>query len=151
VLAGFAFTGLLGISAFLGPLKLSLWLPFYFLFCGFLAFLATANLQGYKAHHWQDQLSSALGESGTLSLIVSVIGLLPIGTINKNYLCLMAFVAVAVWGVDHFVRLLIDKSILKNLPLEEAEETTEENIFTITISCCWERNHNDDGQEQERE
>lgn len=127
VLAGFAFTGLLGIVAMqlqspmqphhMEPLihlpVYDLRLPLYFQMCSFIALIFSANFQGYKKHHWQVLLSSALWDSGTLSLLFSMLALLDAYPTIREYIWPMLCIATLTWISDHGIRLWKDTKIMR--------------------------------------
>jgi hypothetical protein len=104
-LAGFSFTGLVGLIVVDATLRLSYKIAIYYLFISFLSFLFSLNVQGYKSSRWHDQISTGIMDSGSLSLILAAAYLI----YNQHYepvfswsLIALSFIA---WITDHAIRL----------------------------------------------
>lgn len=104
-LAGFSFTGLIGIAVVDATIQTHLEYAVYFLFVSFLSFFFSLNLQGYKFRRWHDQLSDALIEAATLSLMacIAVIALKIYPATFVAYF--IAISAALVWGLDFLLRI----------------------------------------------
>jgi hypothetical protein len=104
-LAGFSFTGLLALVILDSALREKFYLSIFYLLASFLAYMWAFNLQGYKANRWQSSAAIGLIESGTLSLLLSVMGILWLPAFDRGFSISLSLLAAFVWGLDHILRL----------------------------------------------
>ncbi len=112
-LGGFSFAGLLAISALDVTSNHDFRFAVYFLLASFLCYLFSLNLQGYKSKRWHDQFATALMDSASLSLIMSIISILQVKALNLSFVAGITGLALLVWAVDHIVRIRILWKYLK--------------------------------------
>jgi hypothetical protein len=103
-LAGFSFAGLLALVALPGSLSERA-LPIWFVLISFLSYLATLNLQGYKAYRWHDQIGDALYEMAALGLIASVITFVLKSELPLAFRTIATTLAASVWLIDFIIRI----------------------------------------------
>ena len=111
-LAGFSFTGLLALAVLDATLRQDFHFGVFYLLISFLCYFFALNLQGYKKRRWHDQFATALIDSASLSLILSIVSILHIQTFKSNFAIGLALFAFFVWVVDHIIRLRIQWSYL---------------------------------------
>jgi len=103
-LAGFSFAGLLALVALPGHLSERA-LPIWYVLVSFLSYLATLNLQGYKASRWHDQIGDALYEMAALGLIASVITFVLKSELPLAFRTIATVLAASVWMFDFIIRI----------------------------------------------
>ena len=106
--AGFSFTGVIALIVLEPAIKQTVKLAVYFLMVSFLSYLWALNLQGYKASRWQDEIAAALADAGSLCLIFALVSLLLQSAFPNVFVYSTSALALAVWIVDHLIRLRID-------------------------------------------
>ena len=111
-LAGFSFAALLAIAV-LDTTTQRFRLPTYYLLISFLSYYFALNLQGYKFARWHDQLGDALVEAASLSLILAVITVVWATYANEPFAWFVIILALAVWLVDHVIRLWLSARYLR--------------------------------------
>jgi hypothetical protein len=112
-MAGFSFSGLLAIVVLDISLSKDFHFAVYYLLMSFLFYLVSLNLQSYKARRWQDQLATALMDSASLCLILSVLSILDPQNFGKYFSYILIVMALLIWFIDHVIRLRIWYKILK--------------------------------------
>jgi hypothetical protein len=123
VMAGFSFTGLLGLAA--APLAITdsgnratlqhaLQLPTYFLLTSFLFYISALNLQGYKRSWRHDLLADALIDGAALSLLSSIIVLVWHASSNSTFTILIGLFAGIVWGLDEAIRTRLTWKVFRD-------------------------------------
>ena len=80
----------------------------FFLLVSFLTYLWALNLQGYKAYRWQGEAATALSETGSLCLVLALVSLLVSSKFGKPFVFATSLLAIAVWFIDHAMRIRID-------------------------------------------
>jgi hypothetical protein len=122
VLAGFSFTGLLGLAvtplAVTDPeararLQHALQLPTYFLLTSFLFYIFALNLQAYKRRWRHDLISDALIDGAALSLLSSIIVIVWDASGNLGFTILIGVFAGAIWGTDQVIRVRLTWKIFR--------------------------------------
>jgi hypothetical protein len=114
-LAGFSFTAVAGLAVLDDKVRVSLQLPTWYVLVSFLAYLTCVNLQSYKSTRWQNQLSSALLEIGSLSLILAVLSIIFGTGFSDLFKFASASIAAFSWILDHTIRLILDNAYLREL------------------------------------
>lgn len=112
-LAGFSFTGLVGLIVLDATLRLNYKVAIFYLLVSFLSFLFSLNVQGYKTRRWHDIISTGIMDAGSLCLILAacyLIGSQPFGVFFSSVLIL---ISIGAWLVDHIIRLSIQWRYLK--------------------------------------
>ncbi|MDP8217680.1 MAG: hypothetical protein P9M03_03025 [Candidatus Theseobacter exili] len=111
--AGFSFSALLAIVVFQDTAKQSFPTTTYYLFISFIFYYCALNVQSYKGPRWQDQLGNVFMDTGSLSLILSIVSCMY--RLQPFYMVyyILIFLGIAVWVVDHIIRLSIERAILK--------------------------------------
>jgi len=122
--AGFSFTGVVALIVLEPATTQSLQGAIFFLLVSFLTYLWALNLQGYKAFRWQGAAAVALGESGSLCLILALISLLVSSKLGRAFVTSASILAGSVWVVDHVTRLRIDWRFLKAMKPPQSGEAT---------------------------
>lgn len=112
-LAGFSFTGVLGLAVVNATLKHDLRLSIYYLLVSFLSYLFVLNLQGYKYNRWHDQVGNAVMESASLALLLSIVAIVFSLSTSIIYQVGLTIMTVAVWLVDHSIRLYLSIKYLR--------------------------------------
>ena len=127
-LAGFSFTGLIGVAVVDAKVQLHLEYAVYFLFVSFLCFFFALNLQGYKFRRWHDQVSDALIEAATLSLMscIAVVALKIYPTTFVAYF--IAVSATIVWILDFWLRVSRMTIYLQGVKQANRLKTTPEFV-----------------------
>ncbi len=116
LLAGFSFTGLTVLLALPGTDVLAI----VYVFVSFLSYLASLNLQSYKAGRWQDQLATALTDAGSLCLVLCVLLLLEHQVfVGHPRLRVFWVVALLWWIVDHLLRVWFMWGCVRDLVEED--------------------------------
>jgi hypothetical protein len=110
-LAGFSFTGLLGLVALPGALTERA-LPIWYVLISFVAYLGALNLQDYKSHRWHDQIGDALTEIATLGLILSVVSFVLNSDLDIAFRVAATGLAVSVWLMDFVIRIVFNYQYL---------------------------------------
>lgn len=110
-LAGFSFTGLLGLVALPGALSERA-LPIWYILVSFLSYFSALNLQGYKAYRWHDQIGDALYDMASLCLIASVITYILKSELPLAFRIIATALAVIVWVIDFSIRIRSNVSYL---------------------------------------
>jgi hypothetical protein len=118
-LTGFSFTGLLAIAVVDSSIQQSLHLSVYYLLISFLCYLFALNLQSYKTHWWHDQLGDFLVEAATLSLLLSVVAIVWTSKQPDGFKYLITILALAVWLLDHIIRIAILWQYLKQMEVTD--------------------------------
>ena len=106
-LAGFSFTGLLGLVLVDATLRKGLRLSIYYLLLSFLGYLFALNMQSYKVKRWQDQLATASTDLASLCLVLSIVGILTTQDFGSSFALSLSILAVFVWVGDHVIRIRI--------------------------------------------
>lgn len=123
VLAGFSFTGLLGLAV--APLAMTepavrerlqhdLQLPTYLLLASFLFYMFALNLQAYKQRWRHDLVGDALVDGAALSLLSSIIVIVWDASRNLNFTILIGLFAGSIWAVDHAIRIRLTWRIFRD-------------------------------------
>jgi hypothetical protein len=103
-LAGFSFTGLLGVTVASTALGTNLDYTAYYLLFSFLSFIATLNIQSYKNFIWLDVLSDMFFDSAILTLILSVAVIIIVATFSL-WVKTLVILGLIFWLVDHAIQL----------------------------------------------
>lgn len=111
-LAGFSFTGLLALAILDATLRQDFHFAVFYLLVSFLCYFFALNLQGYKSKRWHDQFATALMDSASLSLILSIVSILHVQAFNFNFSLGLTLLAFFVWVADHATRLTIQWNYL---------------------------------------
>ena len=111
-LAGFSFTGLLALAVLEATLRQDFHFGVFYLLVSFLCYFFALNLQGYKSKRWHDQFATALIDSASLSLILSVVSILHVQAFKSNFAIGLTIFAFFVWVTDHATRLRIQWTYL---------------------------------------
>lgn len=123
VMAGFSFTGLLGLAV--APLAVTdmnaratlqhaLQLPTYFLLTSFLFYMVALNLQAYKQRWWHDLLGDALIDGASLSLLSSIIVIVWHSSANVRFTIFIGVLAMAIWVGDQVIRFRLSWRIFRS-------------------------------------
>jgi hypothetical protein len=123
VLAGFSFTGLLGLAV--APLAASeptarqhlqhvLQLPTYFLLTSFLFYVFALNLQAYKQTWRHDLLGDAMIDGAALSLLSSIIVIVWDASNNLTFSILIGLFAGLIWLTDEIIRIRLTWKIFRD-------------------------------------
>ena len=124
-LAGFSFTGLIGVAVVDANIQLHLEYAVYFLFVSFLCFFFSLNLQGYKFRRWHDQLSDALIEAATLSLL-ACLAVVALKIYPNTFVAgFIAVSATAVWSLDFYLRVSRMSGYLKMVDYASRDQTKQ--------------------------
>ena len=113
ILAGFSFSGLLAVTIVDSALRQSFSFAVYYLLISFLCYLLSSNMQSYKSKRWHDQLVTAITETASLSLILSILSILHSQAFDANFAVSLSVFAFSVWLVDHIIRLTLQEKYLK--------------------------------------
>lgn len=113
-LAGFSFSALIAIVILDTTLDNNFQLSIYYLFISFLGYMAALNIQGYKIFRWQDHLVTALVDSASLCLILSVVTILITENFNRTLAYFLTFIAMVIWIGDHYLRICFQSEFLKS-------------------------------------
>lgn len=113
VMAGFSFSGLLAMAVLYTTLRQDFHFSVYYLLLSFLFYLSALNLQAYKESRWQDQLATALMDSASLCLILSVVSILNFQNFSPYFAFSLTMLAILVWCIDHFLRIKFQLNYLK--------------------------------------
>lgn len=113
--AGFAFTGVVALAVLEPTIKQSVHRAVFFLLVSFLAYMWAFNAQGYKGRRWEGEMASALGDVGSLCIILALVDLLATSNLGLRFVVGSSILAFAVWGLDHGIRLALDASYLGDL------------------------------------
>ena len=135
VMAGFSFTGLLGLAA--APLAVTepsgranlqsaLQLPTYFLLTSFLFYLSALNIQSYKRRWRHDLLADALIDGAALSLLSSIIVLVWHASSNSTFTILIGLFAGIVWGLDEVIRTRLTWMVYRDKERKKRKEQSHE-------------------------
>ena len=106
--AGFSFTGAFALIVLEPTLRIMVQNPVLFLLVSFLVYLWALNLQSYKSYRWQDQVSTALLDTGSLCLVLALVSLLFSSNFESSFIGLTSGLAVLVWISDYIIRFCID-------------------------------------------
>jgi len=106
--AGFSFTGTIALIVLEPSLRQVVKWAVYFLLVSFLSYLWSLNLQAYKNVRWQSEIASALTDAGSLCLVLALVSLLAHSAFPSPFVYATSSLALAVWTVDHLIRLSID-------------------------------------------
>lgn len=106
--AGFSFTGVIALIVLEASVKQTVKWAVYFLLVSFLSYLWALNFQGYKDVRWQDEVASALSDTGSICLVFALVSLLVNSAFPTAFVYPSSLLAVVVWTVDHVIRLCID-------------------------------------------
>ena len=112
-LAGFSFTGVVGLIVLDPKLRLNYKIAIFYLMISFLTYLFSLNIQGYKTKRWHDLLSTGVMESGSLSLILAACYLIGTQEFGEIYAAVLIFISLGAWLTDHIIRLSIQWRYLK--------------------------------------
>gem|GEM_PF-4185407 len=124
-LCALSYTGLVALALIEGQKQSPFQPAIYYLLTSFLAFLVVMNTQGYKVLQWQSQLSDALFEVGTLSLLLSIGAILVSSTFPEEFVRLLLLVMAFVWAIDHLARIRIESGYYSRLKEKESESSEE--------------------------
>jgi len=114
-MSGFSFTGLLALAIVNAEITTNLDLPVFYLLISFLCYFFALNLQGYKFYRWHDQLSNALIESASLSIILTIVAIIIKAKGITAYSMAIVIISISIWLIDNTIRLLLSYSYFKNL------------------------------------
>jgi hypothetical protein len=106
-LAGFSFTGLIGLIVANAATRTSYKLAIYFLLTSFLCYLFALNLQGYKLWRWIDILSDTAWETASLSLILAIIQTMRAALLGSYFVAGATIMAALIWGADFIARIVL--------------------------------------------
>lgn len=120
--AGFSFSGVVALVVLESAVAVSFKMAVYFLLVSFLGYLASLNLQGYKADRWQGELAEALSDTGSLCLVAALISVLTSSKFDWSFVVGAGVLAAAVWLVDELARLRFDWEYLAALGAVNASE-----------------------------
>lgn len=112
-LAGFSFTGLVGLIVVDATLRLSYKIAIYYLLVSFLSFLFSLNIQGYKSKRWHDQISTGIMDSGSLSLILAVAYLIYNQPYEPEFSLSLIMLSFVAWLTDHAIRVRLPWQFLR--------------------------------------
>jgi len=112
-MAGFSFSGLLAMAVIDTALQQDFHYSVFYLFLSFLCYMFALNLQGYKYIRWRDHLATALMDSASLCIILSVLSILYSQNFRKWLAHSLAIGAILVWFIDHGLRIKLDYAFLK--------------------------------------
>ena len=119
-----SFVALYGLSAIPGNLA-ERSMPIWFALVGFLASLASLNIQGYKATRAHDQVADALFEMGSCAIVASVIVFVAAAPIPLLIRQAAIALAIMVWLVDYMFRIQIMFKFLEALEHVERRSRTD--------------------------
>ena len=107
-LAGFSFTGALGLLAYgTAPNTSDIRIPSFYVFISFICYLFSLNVQSYKALRWHDHIGAGMLDMGTFCLILSVVSMFLLIKFDLPYkISILAF-SSTVWLQDLVVRINI--------------------------------------------
>jgi hypothetical protein len=114
ILAGFSYSGLLGLALLSTATTVALNLPIYFLLVSFLSFYLAQSLQRHAHRRWHDHLCEGLIDSGSLSLILSVLSVILFAPFSRSYRIGISLGAFMVWYADHVLRIWVTARRLGN-------------------------------------
>ncbi|HQR52450.1 MAG TPA: hypothetical protein PLZ79_04210 [Burkholderiales bacterium] len=100
-MAGFSFTGVVGIAVLQESIQKTLELPMYYLVLSFLCYLCAANLESYKFFVSRQMISHALTESASLSLTCAVVSVVFLGGYGQPFTLILLAIAVVGWLGNH--------------------------------------------------
>ena len=123
-LAGFSFTGLLGLAVLDQATQQNLELATLFLVVSFGSFMFALDVQSYKARRWQDDLATAAVDVARLGMLLSVLAVLFAGPRSRS-LKLAAWIVVIVWLVDHVTRFRLEWRYRRELRCQNGMTTNE--------------------------
>jgi hypothetical protein len=109
---GFAFTALCALAIVDEKLRTGLHWAIYYLVVSFFMFTFALNWVAYKGRRWEDQLTTAFIEIGTLALFLAVIAVLQV---TRPELMIVGVIGVLGWGVDHVYRFCLDWAYLSKV------------------------------------
>jgi len=125
-LSGFSFTAVIALVLLNSTTQLSLELPIYYVLWSFAASLAALNTQSYKSTMWQDQMSTALYEITTLSLVLTLASLIVSrGSFTTCLKSILVTIVLLPWLFDHAIRLGLKAQYLQRLETRSAETREE--------------------------
>jgi hypothetical protein len=104
-LAGFSFTGLIGLIVVDAALRLNYKVAIYYLLVSFLAFMLSLNVQGYKSTRCHDQISTGIMDSGSLSLVLAACYLIWWQAFGVSFSVTLIVIASGAWLADHVKRV----------------------------------------------
>lgn len=111
-LAGFSFTGLLGLVALPGSLTERA-LPIWYMLISFLSYLEALNLQAYKVFRWHDHVGNSFFDIASLGLITSVMAFIMKSELAFSFRLAATIIATAAWLIDFIFRLYLDFNYLR--------------------------------------
>lgn len=104
-LAGFSFTGVIGISVLDAATSRQFKLPVFYLMISFLCYLIALNMQDYKYLVGREEISATLIDMATLSLISTTVAIVLMANYG-GYFSLVVFIfALGGWLLDHVIRV----------------------------------------------
>jgi hypothetical protein len=132
VLAGFSFTGLLGLAV--APLTATeptarqqlqhvLQLPTYFLLTSFLFYVFALNLQAYKQTWRHDLLGDAMIDGAALSLLSSIMVIVWDASNNLAFSTLISVFAGSIWITDEIIRTRLTWKIFREKENKKRRKT----------------------------
>ena len=124
-LSGFSFTAVIALVLLDSTTQLNLELPVYYVLLSFVASFAALNIQSYKSTRWQDQLSTALYELTTLSLVLTLALIVFRGPFTTCLKSILVAIVLLPWLLDHVIRLRLQAQHLQRLETRLAETREE--------------------------
>jgi hypothetical protein len=121
-LSGFSFTAALGLPAYGVSANVDIAVPTYYVILSFLCYLGALNIQSYKFYRWQDQLASALADTGALCLLLSIMAMVQLLAPPMAYSVFLGVIALNVWSSNLFARLCAWSSFFNGRSLHDYSE-----------------------------
>lgn len=109
---GFAFTALCALAIVDEKLSAGLKWAIYYLVVSFFVYAFALNWVAYKGRRWEDQLTTAFIEIGTLSLFLAVVAVL---RVTQPSLMAVGVIGIVGWGIDHIYRFCLDWAYLSEV------------------------------------
>jgi hypothetical protein len=104
-LAGFSFTGLMGISVLDNISRHNFTVQVFYLLVSFLCYLNALQLQDYKFLLLREIISDTLIDIATLCLICSAVSLVIAADYGKGFKAVILCIALLGWAIDHSIRI----------------------------------------------
>lgn len=121
-LSGFSFAGLLAVALLDVTLQQDFHFAIFYLLISFLCYIFALNLQSYKSKRWHDQFATALMDSASISLILSIVSILYTQRLRASFALGVTVLALLIWSIDHVVRLRIQWNYLNVKKEVEVDE-----------------------------
>jgi hypothetical protein len=118
-LAGFSFTVAAALAVVGQDMQQKLQLPFWYVLVSCIAYMASLNMQGWKASYLDDEIATSLLEAGNLSMMLALVALLVAGKFSALFTYAAGALALGTWLIDHVIRLTIECRYLR---LEQARK-----------------------------